>query len=249
MTPACFLIPCPHNFPPERLLPHPLLSPPPIPTAPGPSIQPCPKGPSHTLSPLIMSMGASPLGPQTLVPHPSPGLPSWATGFGAPNTPCSLSLRGESVLLPSTASASRAQALGCPSASLLSQLLSGSPCLQAPLCACFSGHHSAPTVNRPWLQETPCWQPPPQHGQAQAIPPRTAASAPARGAPLACSEASWGPYSPTMSSLNKTSPDPSGPSSSCPTSLLLLSSSLLLPSLLLSGSSSCCSAPLSSRPR
>lgn len=72
------------------------------------------------------------------------------------------------------------------------------------------GTTSAPTADRPWLQETPCLAASSQHGQAQAIP-LGERPAPARGAPLACLEASWGPYSPTMSSLINPALTPAAP--------------------------------------
>lgn len=140
MTPACFLIPCPHNFPPERLLPHPLaLHPSPPPWAKHPALS---KGAfPHPLTTHYVH-GSLSTGPQTLVPHPSPGLPSWATGFGAPTPPCSLSLRVSLCCSPPRPQPPERRPLAAPQRSPpCHSFCQVRPCSPGPTCACFSGHH------------------------------------------------------------------------------------------------------------
>lgn len=158
MPPTCFLIPCPHGFPPNISY---LIHLPSTHPNPGSSIQPCPKGPSHTLSPLIMSMGASPL---ALRPSPPPIPRSALLGCSlwGPHCPLLTVPQGESMLPSSTGSASRAQAPDCPSeVPSLSRLLPVSPLVPGPhLCPLLRAPPQLPWLTDHGCRKHPVWQPP-----------------------------------------------------------------------------------------
>lgn len=137
-----------------HLLPHPLSTrfssqtslpsstcPPPIPTALGQASSPvqrglptpshcslCPRGPLHW--------------PSDPSPPPNPGLPSWATAFGAPTPHCSLSLRVSLCCFPPQPQPPERRPLAAPQRSPpchgFCQVRPWSP---DPTCARFSGLH------------------------------------------------------------------------------------------------------------
>lgn len=124
----------------QHLLPHPLaLHPSPPPWVKHPALS---KGAfPHPLTAHYVHGGLS-TGPQTLVPHPSPGLPSWTAAFGAPTDPCSLSLRVSLCCPPPRAQPPEHRPLTAPQRSPpchgFCQFRPWSP---GPICARFSGHH------------------------------------------------------------------------------------------------------------
>lgn len=174
----------------------------PSPTSVRQASRPIRRGPSHTLSSLAVPTGVSPLGPRTPAPHspPRPGLPGCSPqGTPLPAAHCP---SGSSVLLPTARP--RPQEHRTPAAPrgdpTLPRLLLGLPLVPRPhLCPPLP---AAPQLPR--LTDRGCRKHDPAAssscGQAQAIP-RGERHAPPREPHWACSGASWGPHSPTPSSL------------------------------------------------
>lgn len=150
----------------------------------------------------VIPTGVSPLGPRTPAPHspPRPGLPGCSPqGTPLPAAHCP---SGSSVLLPTARP--RPQEHRTPAAPrgdpTLPRLLLGLPLVPRPhLCPPLP---AAPQLPR--LTDRGCRKHDPAAssscGQAQAIP-RGERHAPPREPHWACSGASWGPHSPTPSSL------------------------------------------------
>lgn len=174
----------------------------PSPTSVGQASSPIRRGPSHTLSSLAAPTGVSPLGPRTPAPRspPRPGLP--AAARRAPHCLQLTAPQGQSVLVPTARP--RPQEHRTPAAPrgnpTLPWLLLVLPLVPRP--------HLCPPLpappQLPRLTDRGCRKHDPAAssscGQAQAIP-RGERHTPAREPHWACSGASWGPHSPTPSSL------------------------------------------------